>query len=426
MDTITRAKNICLSPTTEWSVVAEENAATGALLTGYVIPLAAIGAVAGFVGGSLVGRTLPFVGGTYRVPIISGIVTACFALVMAVVGVLILSFIINALAPTFGGQKNSAQALKVAVYSYTPAWLAAIVLILPALSWVIMLAAAVYALYLLYLGLPRLMKCPTDKAVAYTAVVIVCTIVLSVVVAAIGGMIGVPLMMAGAAAGAPAGALGGAFGAPPAASAVQYDPNSTMGKLQALGAKMDESSKKMEAAEKRGDQGAQVNAAMEGLGALLGGGKRVDPIPIDQLKPFVPDTFAGLPKTSSNAEKTGIPGIMVSKAEATYGDGGKKDVTLEVSDTGGASGIMALAGWANVEGEKDNDDFSERTTKVNGRLTHERASKRGGRNEFAVVLGDRFVVSASGSGVDLNALKSAVSGLSLAQLESMKDAGVQK
>ncbi len=52
------------------------------------------------------------------------------------------------------------------------------------------------------------------------------------------------------------------------------------------------------------------------------------------------------------------------------------------------------------------DDYSERTSKVNGRLTHEKAAKRsGGTNEFAVVLGDRFVVGASGNGVDVNALK---------------------
>jgi hypothetical protein len=199
-----------------------------------------------------------------------------------------------------------------------------------------------------------------------------------------------------------------------------------MGRLEQLGAKLEESNKKMEAAEKKGDSGAQVSAAMEGLGALLGGGKRVDPIAIDQLKPFVPDTFMGLPKTSSNAEKTGIPGIMVSKAEATYGDGAQKDVRLEISDTGGVSGIMAFAGWAGVEGEKDNDDESERTSKVNGRLTHEKVAKRpGGRNEFDVVLGDRFVVSASGSGVDLNALKTAVAGLNLGKLESMKDVGAK-
>jgi hypothetical protein len=199
-----------------------------------------------------------------------------------------------------------------------------------------------------------------------------------------------------------------------------------MGKLESLGKKMEESNKKMEAAEKRGDQGAQVNAALEGLGTLLGGGKHVDSIPIDQLKPFVPDTFAGLPKRSSNAEKTGALGIMVSKAEATYGDGANKDVTLEISDSGGASGLMGLAGWAGVEGEKDDDDASERNTKVNGRLTHEKMSKHGGRNEFAVVLGDRFVVNATGTGVDLATLKAAVSGLNLAKLESLKDVGVQK
>jgi hypothetical protein len=258
------------------------------------------------------------------------------------------------------------------------------------------------------------MKCPPDKAVPYTAVVIVCGIVLAIVVGSLSAVIGVPLMMAGAAM------------APHTASSntVQYDANSPMGKLESLGSKLDESTKKMEAAEKRGDSAGQVSAAMEGLGTLLGGGKHTDPIPIDQLKPFVPDTFAGLPKRSSNAEKNGIAGLMVSKAQATYGDGADKNVTLEISDSGFASGIVALAGWAGTEEDKDNDDASERTSKINGRLTHEKLSKHGGTNEFGVILGDRFVVSATGRGVDLNALKSAVSGLDLAKLESMKNVGV--
>jgi hypothetical protein len=206
---------------------------------------------------------------------------------------------------------------------------------------------------------------------------------------------------------------------------VQFDKNSPLGKLQELGNKLDQQNKKMEAAEKSGNTGAQAAAAMETLGTLLGGGKRVDPIGIDQLKPFVPESFAGLPKKSSNVEKNGMAGIMVSKAEARYGDG-QKDVTLEITDTGGASGVMAFAGWMGMEGEKDSDDSSERTSKVNGRLMHEKVSKRGGTNEFGVVLGDRFVVSASGSGVDLNTLKSAVASLELGKLESLKDQGVQK
>jgi hypothetical protein len=189
---------------------------------------------------------------------------------------------------------------------------------------------------------------------------------------------------------------------------------------------MEESNKKMEAAQKSGDQGAQAAAAIESLGTLFGGGKRVDPIAIDQLKPFVPDTFAGLPKTRSNAEKNGIAGLMVSKAEATYSDGAEKSVTLEISDTGGVSGIMSLASWAGVEQEKDDDNATERTRKVGGRLMHERMSKTGGTNEFGIVLGDRFMVSAKGNGVNLDQLRTAVSGLDLGRLESMKDAGVQR
>jgi hypothetical protein len=181
----------------------------------------------------------------------------------------------------------------------------------------------------------------------------------------------------------------------------------------------------MEAAQKSGDANAQAAAAFESLGTLLGGGKRVEPVAIDQLKPFIPETFAGLAKKSSNAEKNGMAGIMVSKAEATYGDDAGKNVTLEVTDTGGVSGMLGLASWMGVEGEKDSDSGSERTQKVNGRLIHEKVSKTGGNNEFGLVLGDRFVVSAKGN-LELDALKAAVSGIDLGKLESMKAAGVQK
>jgi hypothetical protein len=411
---VDRAKNICLTPKTEWPVIAAEPASTSALLTSYVVPLAAVAAIAGFIGGSIVGTTVPYFG-TYRVPIANGLVLALFSVGMAVVAVFVLSLIINALAPTFGAEQNSTQALKVAVYSYTPAWIAGVLQIVPLLS-ILMIFGALYAMYLLYLGLPRLMKCPEDKAVGYTAVVIVCAIVLSLV------LVGISTMFAGAGM-IGAGALGAA--ARPGAGA-QFDKDSPMGKLEQLGAKLEQSNKKMEAAQKSGDQDAQVAAAFEGLGTLLGGGKRVDPIAIDQLKTFVPENFAGFAKTSSNAEKTGIGGLMVSKAEAKYSDGAGKNVSLEISDTGGVSGLMGLASWVGMEEEKEDDTSSEKTARVDGRLVHERHSKTGGTNEYGIVIGDRFVVNASGHGVGVNELKAAVSGLDLAKLDAMKDVGVQK
>jgi hypothetical protein len=409
MDIATRAKNICLTPDSEWPVIAQETTPPATLITGYVMPLAAIGAVAGLIGGSLVGVTLPLLG-RYRVPIGSGIANAVFVFVMTIVAVFILSLIIDALAPTFGAQPSKEQALKVAVYSYTPAWLAGIFQILPALS-ILGILAGFYGLYLLYLGLPRVMKCPQDKAVGYTVVVVVCAIVLTVVTGAIGGMF-VPSLRTG---------LDSSGG-----GAVQFDKDSPLGTLKALGQKLEESGKKIEAAEKRGDTTGATAASFEALGTLLGGGKRVDPIAIDQLKPFVPETFAGLPRRSSNAERNGIAGLMVSKAEASYSDGAGKDVRLEITDAGGASGLVMLAGWAGLQGERDNDREFERTQRVNGRLVHEKVSKTGGTNEFAVVLGDRFVVSTEGDGIDVNTLRSAVSSLDLQRLELLKDVGVTK
>ena len=413
MGIVERVKNICLTPNTEWSVIAGETATTGGLITGYVAPLAAIGAVAGFIGGSLVGHSLPFIG-FYRVPIVAGLGAAVFTFVMAIVGILVLSFIVNALAQTFGGEKNSSQAMKVAVYSYTPAWVAGILQIVPTLGMLGVLVG-LYGLYLLYLGLPRLMKCPQEKAVGYTVVVVVCAIVLSVVIGAVGALV------------VGTGAIGGAaLGRGSTGGEVEFDRNSPLGKLQDLGQKMEESNKEMEAAEKSGDQAAQMAAAMKGLGTLLGGGKRVDPIGVNQLKPFVPETFAGLPRKSSNAEKSGIAGLMVSKAEATYSNDEGKSVTLELTDTGGVSGIMGLASWVGAQGEKEDENGSERTAMQNGRLVHEKISKTGGTNEFGVVLGDRFLVSARSSEVDSGTLKAAVSSLDLAKLESMKDVGAQK
>jgi hypothetical protein len=359
------------------------------------------------------------------VPLARGLTLAVLTYVLGLVGIVVLSMIVNALAPTFGGQKNSAQALKLAVYAYTPAWVAGVFSLLTSLSWLVFVAA-IYGLYVFYLGLPVLMKNPKEKSVAYTIVVVLCAIVIGVVVATVGTMVvGTGMLGAGALG---AGALGGMPHASSSAPGqVQFDKDSFLGRMQAMGQAAQEQSKKMEEAQKSGDPNAQAQAAMQGLGAILGGGKRVDPIGIAELKPFIPETFAGLPKTGGSAEKNGVVGFAVSKAEGQYSDHAGKHVTLEVTDSGGASGLMGLAGWMNLQGEREDDDSVEKTEKVDGRIVHEKASKHpGGANEFTVVLGDRFIVNAHGNGVDLSALKAAVGGLDLGKLEGLKSVGVQK
>ena len=168
MSLFDRVRNICLTPATEWPVIAEEPSTTGGLLTGFVAPLAAASAIAGFIGASIIGQN-SFIAGYVRIPIMLGLWGSVFSFVMTFVGILVCAFIINALAPTFGGQKDGMRALKVAVYSFTPALVVGLLKVVPPIG-VIAGLLALYSLYLLYLGLPVLMKSPPDKALGYTVV----------------------------------------------------------------------------------------------------------------------------------------------------------------------------------------------------------------------------------------------------------------
>lgn len=405
MQLVDRAKNIVVSPKTEWEAIAADPTPTAKVITGYVLPLAAVAAIAGFIGMSLVGMSLPFLG-TYRMGIGWGLALAIYNVIMAVVFVYVIGFIVDALAPTFGGEKNMAQAVKLAAYSYTPAWLASILTIIPALS-ILVLVGAIYGLYLLYLGLPRLMKNPPDKSAGYTALVVVCAIVVGFIISVIGGLITAPAMMA-----ANMGA---------SSSGMTFDKGSPGGKLDEFARKMEEAGKKMEQAQKSGDPGKQAEAAMAALGTAISGGKGVEPVQLDALKPFVPEKFAGLPRSDMRADRSGVLGLMAAKVEADYVEGNKR-VQLSIVDTGGAAGLTSLAAWAAIgaTSESETADRIERMRREGNRLVREEISKRGGQNEYSVIIADRFVVTAEGEGVDINALKTAVGSLDLGKIEALK------
>jgi hypothetical protein len=203
-----------------------------------------------------------------------------------------------------------------------------------------------------------------------------------------------------------------------AGSRMTYDKDSGMAKLDEFARKMEQQSKKMEQAQKSGDPGKQMEAALGALGTALSGGKAVDPVQIDALKPFVPESFAGLPRADLRTERSGVSGLMVAKAEGVYREGEKK-VQLVVTDTGGAAGLLGMAAWLGVQGEKEDSNRREVTRRDGTRIVHEEVDKRGKRSEYTVVLGNRFIVSAEGN-ADISALKSAVNGLDLAKIEALK------
>lgn len=407
MNLVDRVKNMMVTPKTEWDVVAAEPSQPKEIVTGYVIPLAALAAVAGFISSVVIGTSVPMLG-TVRMSIAGGLVSAVLTFVMAIVGVFVMGFIIDALAPTFGGTKSMPQAVKVAAYSYTPIWVLAIVAIIPYLGVLISLVSIAFAIYLLYLGLPRLMRSPPEKAAGYTAVVVVVGIVVGFVIAMVASFATMPFMAATAL------TTGGA-------TTTTFERGSKGAELEAFAKKMEEAGKKIEAAEKTGDAGKQMEAAMAALGTAISGGKGVEPVQLDALKPLLPETFAGLPRTAQRSDRSGVAGLMAAKVQGDYGEGDKR-AKLEIIDTGGAAGLMGLAAWASVgaTSESEDDQRIERMRRDGKRFVREEISKTQGRNAYSVILADRFMVSAEGQGVDINALKSAVNGIDLSKIEGLK------
>jgi hypothetical protein len=183
MALVDRVKGILLSPVTEWQVIDGETTTPGALYAGYIAPLAAIGPIAQVIGYSIFGVRVPFTGTVMRMPIGTALTGAVVRYVLMLIAVYVLALIIDALAPTFGGTKSQIQALKVAAYSSTAGWVVGIFALVPALQ--VLGILGLYSLYLLYLGLPVLMKSPKEKALGYTAVVIIAAIVLFMIIGTI-------------------------------------------------------------------------------------------------------------------------------------------------------------------------------------------------------------------------------------------------
>ncbi len=191
MDLQTRAKNICTQPAEEWPIVANESTDVGSLLRDYAAPLSAIPAICRWLGDSVVGVSLPFLG-TYRVGIIRGLVNAIVTWAFGLFAAWLAAVIVEKLAPSFNSRGNTAQALKLVVYASTPMWLAGVLNLIPLLA-VLEIFAGLYAIYLFYLGLTPVMQTPTDKVVPYMIVSALAIIIVTMVAAAFASAL-VPLV----------------------------------------------------------------------------------------------------------------------------------------------------------------------------------------------------------------------------------------
>jgi hypothetical protein len=176
MNPTIRATAMLIDPLTQWKLIEQESGDPAFLLSRYVALLGLVPALFGFVGASFIGAEIS-AANSVRAPIFDGLFGALFGYAESFITVLLLGLIINLLAPLFGGQKDFASAFKLAVYSYTPVWLAGIFLLLPGLRFLVL--TGFFGAYILAVGLPRLMKPPQQAAPMYTIAVVICAFVLT-------------------------------------------------------------------------------------------------------------------------------------------------------------------------------------------------------------------------------------------------------
>ena len=178
MNAALRAKAILSDPSAEWTRIEKESGDAAYLLSSYVAVLALIPAVFGFIGACVVGAVVPGVG-LVHASIMDGLFGAVFGYVVTCATVLALGLLIRVLAPMFSGRADFDSSFKLAVYAYTPVWLAGIFLLAPGLRFLGL--TGFYGAYILWTGLPQLIKTPERKVLSFTAVIVVCGFVLAMI-----------------------------------------------------------------------------------------------------------------------------------------------------------------------------------------------------------------------------------------------------
>jgi hypothetical protein len=181
-----RVKNILLIPKETWEQIKTEETTPMAIVKDYLVYLAAVSSAASFIGSALIGRST--IVGHFRVPFFSGLLWAVIGFVLSIVAIYIAGKVINALAPTYNAVKNDVNAFKVVAYSAT-AWLVGgFFNLIPRLS-ILAFLIGLYSFYLMYVGLPILMQCPKEKALAYAIVSWLITLVIVIVAGAVAGLV---------------------------------------------------------------------------------------------------------------------------------------------------------------------------------------------------------------------------------------------
>lgn len=147
----------------------------------------------------------------------------------------------------------------------------------------------------------------------------------------------------------------------------------------------------------------------------------VETIDFRKLKDMLPADADGLARKEATGEKNGAAGFVFSTANGKYGNSDDSEtVELTIVDAGGSAMLMGLAAWTMIEVDKETADGYEKTSKMGDYKSYEKYNNSSKDGEIAVLVANRFVVTAKGRGVSMDKLKATLEDVDLSKLAGMK------
>ena len=397
-----------LRPGEAWQQIAEEAPDIASICTRYLVFLAAIPAVAGFIGYSLVGAGA--FGFSVRVPIVQGLVGMVVGYALSLAMVLVMALVASALAPRFGGQAQLPRAFQLIAYGATAGWVGGVFSAVPALAMLGVLAA-LYSVYLIYRGAPVVMRVPVERAVGYTAALIVCGIVAGLVVGLVTSVV-TPRPGAFAGVGG-AGSLRGPSVAGPGVNIALPGTGITIDT-----AKVEAANRRMEEAQSRGDTQAAGQAMGDMMSAALGG-KGGAPLAPETLRAMLPEALGSMPRTAVEARSEAAMGIQFTNVSAQYAEG-ERLIEVRMQDIGAVPALaIGMATWSRSTVDRETPDEVERVYRRDGTAIKEEYRKDGTSASLVMLLPNGVLLEGSGN-LPMDELRAALQAVPAGQVAALK------
>lgn len=167
-------------PDEEWESIRKEHVSPGRLYVAYIALLALISPVCAYISTTQFGWQVGD-GQVTKLTAESALQLNVITYLAMLVGVFGLGWAIDWMAKTYGGEHDdyAANGIALAAYSCTPLFLAGFVLLYPEpiVNMIVFLGAAAYAGYLVYDGLPIVMRISKERAILFSGAILTAALV---------------------------------------------------------------------------------------------------------------------------------------------------------------------------------------------------------------------------------------------------------